>query len=154
TIIDTNKYSLFSAVCHEMDEVLGFTSALNGLTNGAPSPGGSVGPNDLFRYNAFGARSLTTDSNAASYFSLDSTTTLARFNQYAGGDFEDWYSYYGGQVPQVQDAYGTRGTMPVLGVELRVLDAIGYTPKTIGASPTLSLARAGTNLVLSWPISF
>ncbi len=44
--------------------------------------------------------------------------------------------------------------MPVLGAELRVLDVIGYTPRTIAASPPLSLARAGTSVVLSWPINF
>lgn len=152
SIVDTNKYSLFAAVCHEMDEVLGFASALDGLANGAPAPTGSVSPEDLFRYDTLGARSFTTDVNAASYFSLDGTTQLARFNQYQGGDFQDWYSYYGGQTPQVQDAFGTEGTMPVMGVELRVLDVLGYTPQI--PRPTLSLVRSAGNVIISWPTNF
>ena len=115
---------------------------------------GPVLPEDVFRYDALGARSFTTDANAASYFSLDGTTALARYNQHQGGDFQDWYSYYGGQTPQVQDAYGTRGSMPVLGVELRVLDVIGYTPKAAVALPMLSLARSGSNLIITWPTNF
>jgi hypothetical protein len=125
---DTNKYSLFAAVSHEMDEGLAFGSGLNGLTNGAAAPtDDSVAPEDLFRYAQNGARSWTTDVNAAAYFSLNGINDLAQFNQHQGGDFADWYSYYGGQTPQVQDANGTPGAFPVLGVELRVLDAIGLT---------------------------
>jgi hypothetical protein len=152
SVTNPNKYSLYSAVCHEIDEVLGFSSALNGLNNGDPAPTGPVSPEDLFRYDAIGARSFTTASNAASYFSLDGTTDLARFNQYQTGDFQDWYSYYGGQTPQVQDAFGTKGTAPLPGVEFRVLDAIGYT--RIIASPTLTLVRSGTNVVITWPASY
>jgi Divergent InlB B-repeat domain len=138
TQTDPTKYSLFSVVSHEIDEVLGFGSALNGLNNGDASPTGPVMPEDLFRYDQTGARSFTTDVNAASYFSIDGTTDIARFNQYQGGDFGDWYSYYGGQIPQVQDAYSTAGAAPVLGVELQCLDVIGFTrissPVTINAS--------------------
>ncbi len=126
-LTDPSKYSLFGTVSHEMDEVLAFSSALNGLTNGAAAPTGAVFPEDLFRYDQTGVRSFTTDSNAASYFSLDGTTDLARFNQYQGGDYQDWYSYYGGQIPEVQDAFSPPDTTPALGVELRVLDAIGFT---------------------------
>ncbi len=151
---DPNKYSLFATTCHEIDEVLGFASGLNGLTNGAPAPTGSVSPEDLFRYDAVGVRNFNTASNTACYFSLDGTTDLARFNQYAGGDFQDWYSYYGGQTPQVQDAFGTRGSMPVPGVELRVLDVIGYTRKTSVTLPMLSLALSGGSIIITWPTNF
>jgi hypothetical protein len=125
TNIDTNKYSLFATVSHEIDEVLGFGSTLNGLTNGAPAPTGALNPEDLFRYDQSGNHSFTSAVNAVAYFSLDGTTDLARFNQTQGGDFGDWYSP-GGQTPQVQDAAGTPGATPVLDVELRVLDAIGF----------------------------
>jgi hypothetical protein len=153
TASDPLKFSLFSVTCHEIDEVLGMNSALDGLANGDPSPTGPVDPEDLFRYDQFGARSLTTDVNAASYFSLDGTTDLARFNQHQGGDYQDWYSYYGGQVPQVQDAWMVGGTSPVPGIELRVLDALGYT-RVVTPSPSLSLKRSGTNAVVSWPAAF
>jgi hypothetical protein len=124
---NASYYSLFAVVSHEIDEVLGLGSALDNLTNGASSPTGAVCPEDLFRYNLSGARSFTTAVNAAAYFSLDGTTDLGQFNQYQGGYFGDWYSYYGGQTPEVQDAYSTPGAAPVLGMELRLLDIIGFT---------------------------
>jgi hypothetical protein len=148
-----SKYSLYATVCHEIDEVLGFGSALNGLNNGDPAPTGPIRPNDLFRYDSGGNRSLTTDVNAASYFSLDGTTQLARYNQYAGGDYQDWYSHNVTHPSQVQDAFGTAGTQPVPNVELRVLDVIGYV-RVIPLPPSLSLLRSGNTVVLSWPASF
>lgn len=123
---DPTKYSLFATVSHEVDEVLGIDSALNGLSNGDPAPTGAICPEDLYRFDALGNRSFTTDVNAASYFALDGVTDLARFNQEQGGDFGDWYSYYGGVMPEVQDAYSGPDTAPALKVELRVLDALGY----------------------------
>ncbi|HXC99460.1 MAG TPA: NF038122 family metalloprotease [Verrucomicrobiae bacterium] len=131
---NTNKYSLFSAVSHEMDEGLAFGGGLNGLTNGAPAPTGNVvQPMDLLRYDQNGNRSWTTAFSASAFCSLDGVTDLVQFNQNQGGDFEDWYSspvFPRNQVypaPEVQDAYATPDTFPVLGVELRVLDAIGLT---------------------------
>jgi hypothetical protein len=153
TASDHSKFSLFSIVCHEIDELLGMNSALDGLTNGAAAPTGPIDPEDLFRYDPFGARSFSTDVSAASYFSLDGTTDLARFNQHQGGDYQDWYSFYGGQVSQVQDAYATAGTAPVPGVELRVLDALGYT-RVVTPSPSLAFKRTGTNSAVSWPATF
>jgi hypothetical protein len=153
SVTNPAKFSLYATVCHEIDEVLGFSSALNGLNNGDPAPTGPIDPEDLFRYDGTGARSFTTDVNASSYFSLDGTTDLARFNQHQGGDFQDWYSFYGGQTPRVQDAYATAGSSPVPSVELRVLDVIGYA-RVIAPRPNLSLIRAGTNVVLAWPAGF
>jgi hypothetical protein len=127
TNTDPTKYSMFSTVSHEIDEVLGFGSALNGLANGSPAPTGPVSPEDLFRYGASGGRSFDTASNTTAYCSFDGTTHLDQFNQYQGGDMSDWYSYYGGVVPEVQDAFLRNGVNPVMGVEFRVLDAIGYT---------------------------
>jgi hypothetical protein len=124
---DPSKYSMFSTVCHELDEVLALDSALNGLTNGQATPTGPVFPEDLFRYDQNGNRSLTTSVSAESFFSFDSTNDLAEFNQFDGGDFGDWYSYDTVPVPQVQDAFLYPGVNPVLGVELEVLDAIGFT---------------------------
>jgi len=149
--VDTAKYSLFAVVCHEIDEVLGTGSALDGLNNGDPSPTGPVYAEDLFRYDQNGSRSFTTTFKAppippapaveiTSYFSLDGTTLLARFNQDEAGDFGDWWSP-GKQTPQVQDAFGTAGAAPVLGVELRVLDAVGYNP--VPAQVYVDFAYAG-----------
>ncbi|MBI3785913.1 MAG: hypothetical protein HY270_21175 [Deltaproteobacteria bacterium] len=126
--IDTSKYDLLAVVEHEIDEALGLGSALNGLPNNAPAPTGPVYLEDLFRYDQMGLRSFTTSPTAQAFFSTDGTTQLARFNQTAGGDFHDWYSPFNvAHVPQVQDAFGTPGATPDLGVELTVLDVIGYT---------------------------
>jgi hypothetical protein len=125
---NANYYSLLAVVSHEIDEGLAFGGGLDGVTNGQAAPtDGSVEPQDLGRYNTNGTRSWTSDVNADAWQSLDGTDLLVRFNQHQGGDFEDWYSYYGVTVPRVQDAYGTPDSFPVLGVELRVLDAIGFT---------------------------
>jgi hypothetical protein len=150
---DPDKFSLFATVCHEIDEVLGFGSALNGLGNGAPSPTGAISPLDLFRYDGAGARSLTTGVNAAAYFSLDGTTDLVQFNQHQGGDFQDFYSFYGGQTPRVQDAYAAAGASPVPNDELTMLDVIGYA-RVIAPQPSLSLTRSGSNVILTWPATF
>src|SRR5262249_13616779 len=144
-----NKYSLFTVASHAIDNVLGFGSALDGLTNGAAAPTGPILPEDLFRYDQSGLRSFTTSSNAVSYFSLDGTTDLAQFNQQQV-DFHDWAA---SQNPQVQDAYFVPGVSPVLGVELRVLDAIGFA-RVLTPAPALSLSRSRTNTVLSWPATF
>ena len=149
TVTDPNKFSLFSTVSHEMNEALGFGSALNGLVNGDPEPTGPVFPEDLFRYDGSGDRSLTTDLNATSFFSLDGTTDLAEFNQNDNGDFGDWYSGAGTTViPQVQDAFLLNGANPVLGVELRGLDVIGFT-RVIPSSAGLPAAAQLTNAVVS-----
>ena len=115
--IDPSKYDLQAVAEHEIDEVLGLGSGLDHTS--------ATRPEDLFRYDASGNRSYTTDSGAASYFSIDGTADLARFNQTSGGDYGDWFST-AAHTPQVQDAFGTPGATPNLNVELTALDAIGY----------------------------
>jgi hypothetical protein len=153
TVTDPTKYSLFACASHETDEALGFGSVLNGAVNGTAAPTGPVLPEDLFRYDQDGNRTLSTSLNATTYFSLDGTNELAQFNQYDGGDFGDWYSYYGGNVPHVQDAFASPGANPVLNVELRVMDVIGFTrviPATNVApqltAPTVSAGNFQFNL--------
>ena len=147
TSINPNKYDLFAVVSHEIDEVLGFDSALNGLDNGSPAPSGAVSALDLFRYDQNGNRSLNASSGSQAYFSIDGSSLLVQFNQDASGDFSDWYSL-GNYTPRVQDAFGTPGAIPTLGVELIALDVIGYnlvTPKL-----TMSPAVPG-QMTISWP---
>jgi len=63
-------------------------------------------------------------------------------------DFGDWYSP-GGQTPQAQDAFATPGARPNLGVELTVLDVIGY--HLISSAPTLqSITLSSNGLSFAW----
>jgi hypothetical protein len=143
--INPSKFDLFAVTAHEIDEVLGLSSKLDGLANGAPAPTGDVGVMDLFRYNQNGNRSFNTTSSSQAWFSLDGTTQLVRFNQTAPGDFHDWYSP-GGQTPRVQDASAMPGATPNPTVELIALDVIGYHPV-----PALAIARAGNGSeTISW----
>ncbi len=100
---------------------------------------------DLFRYDQNGSRSYTTTESAEAFFSLDGTTDLARFNQDATGDFNDWYST-GPHTAQVQDAFATPGTTPDLGVELEVLDALGFTRVTPHQAPVAANDSARVNV--------
>jgi PEP-CTERM motif len=137
------KYDLMAVVSHEIDEALGFASALNNLQNGDPAPIGAVFPEDLYRYDQHGARTFNTNINTQAFFSIDGgTTDLARFNQTAGGDFSDWFST-GPHTVQVQDAFGTPGAQPNLGVELIGLDVIGYDPAPVPEPATVVLLGTG-----------
>ncbi|MDB5389136.1 MAG: conserved repeat domain protein [Planctomycetaceae bacterium] len=139
---DSSKYDLMAVAAHEIDEVLGLGSGLDGSNNGDPISGTTIEAADLYRYASAGVRSFNTSVNSAAFFSIDGgTTMMARFNQTAGGDFGDWYSAFGGQIPQVQDAFGTPGSTPNLNAELRRADVIGYTrvPQV-----TLSLTAPGS----------
>src|SRR5262249_54183506 len=71
TSINPGKYDLFAVAAHEIDEVLGFGSALNNLNNGDPTPTGAVWVLDLFRYDQNGNRSFDTGLSTQAYFSID-----------------------------------------------------------------------------------
>jgi hypothetical protein len=123
---DPNKYDLMAVAAHEIDEVLGFGSALNGSSNGAAAPTGPIFGLDLYRYASPGVRSFNTDASSIAYFSIDNgATNLVGFNQDQRGDFSDWFSITAHSV-RIQDAFGTPGATPDLGVELRALDVLGY----------------------------
>ena len=59
TSIDPSKYDLQAVAAHEMDEVLGFGSGLNGLNNGDAAPTTYSWGEDLFRYDETGAAATT-----------------------------------------------------------------------------------------------
>jgi hypothetical protein len=149
----TGQYSLMSTTAHEIDEVLGLGSSLPNVPFGAPFT------EDLFRYDASGNRSFTTNASAKAFFSINGTTQLAQFdNQNDGGDFGDWQSnpLPRGAQPQVQDAFATAGANPALGVELTALDVIGYDlvsntssvpePSVVSMSATGALVMSGFRL--------
>jgi len=123
----SGQYSLIATAEHEMDEILGLGSTL-GLKLASPF-NNDPSSEDLFRYDSSGNRSFDLSGSVQSYFSIDGTTDLAQYdNQADGGDYGDWQSnpLPGGVVPQVQDAFGTPGAHPSLGIELTALDVIGY----------------------------
>jgi hypothetical protein len=116
------QYDLLQVAYHEINEVLGFTSALR---SGEPVPTSSepIGVADLFRYDGSGNRSFTTDGSALSYFSIDGSAHLAGFNQNSGGDYGD----FNGMGPNVQDAFSTPGLQLDNAVaEKTALEVIGY----------------------------
>lgn len=123
---------LMAAVEHEIDEVLGLGSALNGTTT--PS---DPWPEDLFRWVSSGMRSFAANTSTTnpctstpqSFFSIDGgTTDLNEFNNCNnGGDYGDWITH---TPSQVQDAFTNASGSPSLSVtspEVRALDVIGYT---------------------------
>lgn len=157
TSVDPSKYDLQSVVLHEMDEVLGTSSALSQPPPAAiPS---SANPADFFRYSALNVRSFDNATDTAPYFSIDSgATDIANYNHDGVGDYGDWLSpNESGVNPtepiRVQNAYALPGgwvdlvnpygspTNPwianpppltggiIIGKspELRMLNVIGYT---------------------------
>jgi len=125
-----NSHSALTAVVeHEIDEVLGLGSALNGDT-------ADPWIQDLFRWASSGVRSYAANSSTtnpcsstpASFFSIDGgTTNLDQFNNCDnGGDYGDWIMH---TPSQVQDAFTNFSASPSLTVsspEVRALDVIGY----------------------------
>jgi hypothetical protein len=139
---DPAKYDLMAVASHEIDEVLGLGSAL------PTPPSGNPFPEDLFRYNNSGGRSYTATSGAVANFSIDGTTILAPFhNTNDGADYGDWEN---SGPAKVQDAFGTPGAQPNLGVELRALDVIGY--DSIPEPGTALLL--GAALVVLWGLNY
>jgi hypothetical protein len=137
--MDPSKFDLLSCTEHEIDEVLALGS---GLQDG-------YGPllQDVFRYTSAGARSFTTNGDDA-WFSLDGTNLLVQFNQNPGGDYGDWWST-GAHTPRVQDAFGTPGATPNLGVELIALNVQGYDLLPPPAPGIVNLALDGTDLLVT-----
>ena len=125
-------FDLESVTMHEIDEVLGTASGIGS---------GAISPADLFRYNSTGQRSFSATASSA-FFSLNGTTLLARYNQDPTGDFGDWFSP-GGQTPQVQDAFATGGAAPNPGVELTVLDAVGFNVSTVPEPAATAMILGG-----------
>ena len=127
-----SQSDLLAVTEHEIDEVLGLGSALNGTsTPGVPRM------EDLFRYASVGVRSYSANASTTvpcaagtpvAYFSIDGgLTNLDGFNNCAnGGDYGDWVTH---SPSQVQDAFTDLSGTPSLSLtspEMRALDVIGY----------------------------
>jgi hypothetical protein len=109
---------------HEIDEVLGLGSHLNG-----PAPQ-FLNPEDLFSWSSLNARN--TSSTGVRHFSIDrGLHFIVKLNQDPAGDFGDWDS--GPQCPQnhplVQNAFNCDGQSPEIAKDSPEgvsLDVIGY----------------------------
>jgi hypothetical protein len=145
----TNQFSLFAVAQHEIDEILGFGSALTTVF--------SPFPQDLYRYDSSGTgtRNFTTAGDNA-FFSLDGINNLVQFNNRTvpanGGDYADWHS--SGTV-RVQDWAATPGSTPTLAtdaglVEIVSLDAIGYNlaPQAAGVPEPATVTLLSTGALL------
>lgn len=118
--VNPNKFDLYAIVCHEIDEVLGTGSWIDGPI----SSDAAIRMMDLFRYDANGNRSFTNNTSAHSFFSLDGNNDVVEFNQSGVGDWGDWIHH---SPAQVQDFSGTPGVPYNMGYsEVTALDAIGY----------------------------
>jgi Chitobiase/beta-hexosaminidase C-terminal domain len=117
------SFDAMSVAEHEMDEVLGLGSYLNG-------GGSDLRPQDLFSWSAPGVRNVR--ASGSRYFSVDSgATDIVGFNQDPAGDFGDWLSsdFCPAPNPLVQDAFGCEGQDPDISAgspEAINLDVIGY----------------------------
>jgi hypothetical protein len=155
TALTSGSYSLLSVTEHEIDSILGLGSTLGLTLQGNESSMPS--PEDLYRYDASGNRSFTTSPSALAYFSVDGQNLLFQFNNTGHGDYGA--SLPSGGMVNVQDAYVTPGTSPVLGVnEISALNAIGFTLASPVPEPhTWALLFIGLALIGcrigSWPTS-
>jgi hypothetical protein len=124
--VNSGNYDAQRSTEHEIDEVLGLGSHLNG-------GGSDLEPQDLFSWSSSGTRNLT--SSRTRYFSIDSgTTDIIHFNQDPSGDFGDWLSPPCPQPePHVQNAFACTGQSSDVSAgspEGISLDVIGYTLAT------------------------
>jgi len=134
TLANSHGY-LMSVVEHEIDEILGLGSALNGTSTPA-----TPWTEDLFRWASPGVRSYAANPSTSNpciapsaFFSIDGgSTNLNEFNNCAnGGDYGDWITH---TPSQVQDAFTNFSGTPTLtftSTEIRALDVIGYNLATI-----------------------
>ena len=140
--VNSGNYDAQRSTEHEIDEVLGLGSHLNG-------GGRDLEPQDLFSWSSSGTRNLT--SSGTRYFSIDSgTTDIIDFNQDPSGDFGDWLSPPCPQPePHVQNAFGCAGQSSDVSAgspEGISLDVIGYnlaTPAPTGSASLVNISTRG-----------
>lgn len=135
----SGKFDLYSATAHELDEVLGTVS-------GASAPQAFTA--DLFRYDNFGNRSFSGDTNTHAYFSLDGHNDINEYNQFGRtqGDWGDWVSHSPSQTQDwvIFDGQSINPGEP----EFRLLDAVGYNRAVVPEPASLSALGLGILVVI------
>ena len=171
------SFPLLATTEHEIDEVLGLGSTLlncddtkagSGCTAASAynTTGQYAAPEDLFRYDGAGVRTLSTVCSAtpestnlatqpSAYFAYGSGTgNIAQFNNDCnGGDFGYWQSspLPNGVSAEVQDAFTGPGAGPTLGTaEIDALSAIGYTTTVAPEPGTIALFGFGCAGLLAY----
>ena len=136
--INSGKYDLQATVQHEVNEVLGTVS---GVGDSATT---LIRPIDLFRYDAAGARSFGVRSDKG-YLSLDgNVNTTNGYNNAGSGDTGDFDS----AIVRVQNAFGTPGATTVqMGIEVAMLDAVGFTLAPVPEPGTYAMLLAGLGVL-------
>ena len=150
----TGNFDAMRATEHEIDEVLGLGSYLNG-------GGSNLRPQDLFSWSSPGNRNLS--SAGSRYFSINGgNTQIVAFNQDPNGDFGDWLS---GSCPQanpfVQNAFGCPGQssdVTSTSPEGINLDVIGYNlvsspppvPYGVIDSPVPGSTLTSSTVIFEW----
>jgi Fibronectin type III domain len=141
-----NNYDAQRGIEHEVDEVIGLGSHLNG-------PGNDLRPQDLFSWSSAGHRN--TSSSGTRYFSINGgSTNIVNFSQNPNGDFGDWLSAPCPQEhPYVQNAFvcvGQFSDIAATSPEGINLDVIGYDLNrvTLGNISTRSFVQTGNNVMI------
>jgi hypothetical protein len=140
--VGLDNYNFISVTEHELDEVLGLGSALNGGERNVPS---FIMPEDLMRYAPNSTTpSFTLSTSAMAFLSINGgKSDLIQLSQDNTGDYGDFYSP-GEHEPSapctahVQNAFSCPGQVPYVtatSVEALALEAMGYDPR-FSASPT------------------
>ncbi len=125
---------------HEIDEVMGLGSILPSTTDFQGN--NAVKPEDLFRYSAAGAISLSTAA-PSSYFSINGgNNSIATFNQVANNDYGDWGTSPGPLVQLAISFPNTQSDISATSPEGIALDVIGYDLSSVPEPSTLLLTAA------------
>ena len=120
------QYDFVGVAEHEISETMGRIALIGGSIGSTTN---SYSAFDLFRFSSPGIRSPGASSAFFSYNGSNSTAANAagslttNFNTVAGGDPGDWASSAGNDA---FNAFSSTGALKLSGVDIAVLNALGY----------------------------